>query len=98
MTSDRPLDDTELQRVLWACYDCWQGQELPPGQRDVCYTWVVPTYQRRFRIAFPQHRLLTLSKLGLLRKADTARAAHRRYYKLVDPQQVAELLRNCGLL
>jgi len=44
-------NDQELQRILWACYKCWQGQSSP-GQRAICYNWVLRPYEDRFGVKF----------------------------------------------
>lgn len=92
-------NELELQQVLWACYTYWkrQGEALPPNERVVCYKWVRGPYEDRFGTRFHQSKLQRLAKLGFLEKDDTARGGSRRYYRIVEPEQVGELLRKWGL-
>lgn len=90
--------DRELQQVLWACYKYWQDEPLPPKERAICYSWVVRVYESRFDIKFHPSRLRRLEKLGFLKRNVTSRSGHRRYYKIVEPDRVAELLRGWNLL
>ncbi len=38
----------ELQRVLWACYQCWASSPVPPDQRMICYEWISGAYRDKF--------------------------------------------------
>lgn len=98
MEVNRIENDPELQKVLWACYKYWQCETLPPENRVICYSWVVRLYQYRFGAKFHQSKLKHLAKLGFLREDDTARGGRRRYYKLMEPDRVVELLRSWDLL
>lgn len=89
--------DSELQQVLWACYEYWQGETSLPHERAICYSWVVGVYEGRFGTKFHQSKLRRLVKLGFLKEDDTSRGGHRRYYKIVEPDQVAGLLRKWNL-
>jgi hypothetical protein len=89
--------DPELQRVLWACYKWWQGDPLPAHDRSVWYGWVIGPYKDRFGTQFHQSRLYRLTKLGFLKQDNTSRGGNRRYYKLVTPNQVGDLLRKWEL-
>lgn len=90
-------DDLELQRILWACYKYWDGESLPPQERIICYSWVLGPYEDRFGTKFHQSGLRRLTKLRFLEKDDTSRGGHRRYYKIVDPDRVGDLLRKWNL-
>jgi hypothetical protein len=91
-------NDPELQRVLWACYQYWQGEEaLPPHERTICYKWALDLYESKFGTKFHQSKLRLLAKLGFLKHDDTSRGGHRRYYKIMDPNQVDNLLRKWNL-
>lgn len=85
-------EDLELKRILWACYKYWQGESSPPDERNICYKWVLGAYENRFRTKFHQSRLRRLAKLRFLKQDDTSRVGHRRYYKIIDPNRVGELL------
>ncbi len=98
MKPDRIENNPELQRVLWACYKYWQGETEPPHERTICYDWVAKPYKERFGGTFHQSRLRYLTELGFLKGDDTARGGHRRYYKIIDPKQVEDLLMKCGLI
>lgn len=82
----------ELQRILWACLQYWNGEPLPPEDRAICYKWVNRVYSARFGVTFPQQRLGTLARLGVLTADDTSRGGNRRYYKLTNPSALAEML------
>lgn len=88
----------ELQQVLWACYKYWQSESLPPDERAICYSWVVRLYQDRFGVRFHQYKLRRLTELGFLKEDDTSRGGHRRYYKILDPNRVADLLVKWSLI
>jgi hypothetical protein len=97
MNEEALRNDPELQRVLWACLECWLIEPVAPEQREVCHSWVSGPYERRFGGTFHQSRLRRLAELGFLRQGDTARSGNRRYYAIVSPEQVAELLTALGL-
>lgn len=90
-------DDLQLKRILWACYRYWHGESLPLHERSICYNWVVGIYEDRFGTKFHQSRLQRLRKLKFLKQDDTSRRGHRRYYKIVDPNQLRDLLRKWNL-
>ncbi|HXG08677.1 MAG TPA: hypothetical protein VNK04_02715 [Gemmataceae bacterium] len=83
----------ELQRVLLACYEYWKTEPLPPEQRVICFKWVSGKYREMFNREFHPAKLSQLAKLGFLKKDDTSRGGHRRYYKIVDPALVEALAR-----
>ncbi len=95
---DRIEDDVELQRILWACYKYWEGESLPVQERAVCYSWVSKVYEGRFGTGFHPPRLRQLAKLGFLERKEVSRGGGRRYYKIVEPDRVADLLRQWKLL
>ncbi len=97
MKVDELEKDSELQQVFWACYEYWQGEALPPRERVICYSWVVGVYEDRFGTKFHHSRLRNLAKLGFLKEDDTSRGGRRRYYKIVEPNHVADLLRKWNL-
>ena len=97
MGANEIQEDLELQRILWACYKYWQGESLRPDERSICYKWVLGTYENRFRTKFHQSRLRRLAELRFLKQDDTSRAGHRRYYKIIDPNRVSELLSKWNL-
>ena len=90
-------NDLELQRVLWACYKYWQSESLPPHKRAICYSWVIGPYEDRFGTRFHQSRLRRLTKLGFLERDVASRGGSRRYYKIVDPNRVDDLLQKWDL-
>ena len=97
MRADEIEDYPELQRVFWACYKYWQGESLPPGERIICYSWVLHLYEDKFGTKFHQSRLRQLAKFGFLKQDHTSRSGRRRYYKIVDPDRVDVLLRKWNL-
>ena len=91
--------DLGLQRVLWACYEYWQGEkELPTTERVICFSWVVKLHEKKFGTRFHQSKLQQLEKLGYLNRDDTARGGNRRYYTIVDPGEVDEFLKQKGMI
>jgi len=90
--------DRELQQILWACYEYWHGEKMPVSERVICREWVLSIYKERFGVSFHQSKLTKLANIGLLRKVDTTRGGHRRYYAIDDPQRVVSLLREWELL
>jgi hypothetical protein len=97
MTSIEGLIDAELQRVLWACLTYWNSEQNPPDERAVCYSWVARCYQNKFGGTFHQSRLQHLARLGLLTMDDISRGGNRRYYRIKDPTELAEVLKGCNL-
>ncbi len=95
---DEVQDDRQLQRVLWACYEYWRLEDLPPDERAVCYSWVFDLYEDRFDERFHQSNLSRLEKLGFLEKAESSRSGHRRYYKISNPEFLRGLLSKWMLL
>ena len=90
--------EPELQQVLWACYQYWQSEtSLPLGERVICYSWVLRTYEDRFHNKFHQSKLQRLTKDGFLSQEDVSRSKRRRYYKIIAPDQVETHLRKWGL-
>ena len=90
-------DDVELQRILWACYEYWHKESLPPDERIICYNWVLGIYEEKFGTKFHQSRLRRLEKPRFLKKDNTSRGGHRRYYKIADPKRVGDLLSKWNL-
>lgn len=97
MRVDELEKDSELQQVLWACYEYGQGEKPRPLERVICYSWVVRIYEDRFGTKFHHSKLRRLAKLGFLKKDDTSRGGRRRYYKMVEPGHVADLLRKWNM-
>lgn len=91
------IEDLELRLILSACYAYWEKEQLPPDQRAICYTWVHNVYKARFGGSFHQSRLEHLARLGVLEKDDTSRGGNRRYYRIVDADRLATLLRDWSL-
>jgi hypothetical protein len=88
----------ELQRILVACLGYWNTEPVAAAERFICYKWVARRYQARFGGTFHQSRLAELERLGVLAKdGDTSRGGHRRYYRILDPAGLAELLKGCNL-
>ena len=85
--------DQELQQILWACYEYWKNEQLPPSKRVVCFAWIITPFEKRFGASFHQSRLSRLATLGFLEKDDTSRGGNRRYYRLINPDHIARLLR-----
>jgi len=92
--SSEILNDLELQGILWACLDYWSTETCAPAQPVICYKWVARRYHARFGGTFHQSRLAELERLGVLAKdGDTSRGGDRRYYRILDPAGLAELLK-----
>ncbi len=98
MKADEIENEPELQRVLWACYKYWQDESLPANERVICFGWIIELYNERFGAKFHWSRLRHLTKLGFLDEDDISKGGHRRYYKIIDPNRVAELLSKWGLI
>jgi len=83
-------NNPELQKVAKACLDY--------GNPVVCFSWVARCYRTRFGGTFHQSRLAELERLGFLAKdGETSCGGHRRYWRILDPAGLAELLRGCNL-
>ena len=91
----KELTNLELQRIVWACLTYWHSEPNPVDERALCYSWVVRCYRAKFGETFHQVRLQQLARLGLLAKEDTSRLGRRRYYRINDPAQLAEFLKDC---
>jgi hypothetical protein len=98
MKTDEIENEPELQQVLLACYKYWQDESLPANERVICYNWIVGLYSEKFGAKFHPSRLRHLIKLGFLKENDTSRGGHRRYYEIINPDQVHELLMKWGLI
>jgi hypothetical protein len=98
MKADEIETDSELQRVLWACYKYWQDESLPAHERAICYSWIIEPYSERFGAKFHPSRLRHLTNLGFLKEDDTSRGGRRRYYRIANPDRVDELLRKWSLI
>ena len=90
-------NNTELKQVLWACYKYWQSESLPPHKRAICYSWVGRLYEERFGTKFHQSKLRRLANIGFLQQEEISRGGSRRYYKIVDLDRVADLLKKSEL-
>lgn len=89
MSDELPIN-YELQKVALACLDY--------GHPIVCFSWVSRCYKARFGGTFHQSRLAELERLHVLAKdGDTSRGGKRRYYRILDPPALAQLLRGCNL-
>lgn len=89
----------ELQRVLWACYKYWQDESPKHiDKKVICYSWVLEVFEKRFNSGFHQSGLQALSDIGFLQKDMTSRHGGRRYYKVVDIEQIHDLLAKWKLL
>ncbi len=88
----------ELQRVLWACYQCWVTSPNPPATREIWYGWILGGYRERFSASFHQSALQQLAGLGFLQAGGNARGGRRRYYTLPNPERVRQALDQWGLL
>jgi len=84
--------DREAQRVLWACLEYWKAIPIPPEERMICYKWVIDPYQKRFGTGFHQSVLNRLAQEGFLYKKHSANGGSKRYYGIVDPTGLEELL------
>jgi hypothetical protein len=92
------LNDPELQRIVWACLDYWTKEPVAPAERSICYKWVLRRYQSQFGGTFHQSRLAALERIGVLAKdGDTSRGGDRRYYRILDPAALAQLLKGFNL-
>jgi len=95
--SNEILHDRELQRILLACLDYWSKEPCAPAEPIICYKWVARCYQARFGGKFHQSRLGELERLGVLAKdGDTSRGGDRRYYRIIDPVALDEILKGCN--
>jgi len=95
--SNEILHDRELQRILLACLDYWSAEPCAPAEPIICYKWVARCYQTRFGGTFHQSRLGELERLGVLAKdGDTSRGGDRRYYRIIDPVALDEILKGCN--
>jgi hypothetical protein len=95
--SNTILNDRELQRIALACLDYWSMGSCAPAEPIICYKWVARCYQARFGGTFHQARLGGLARFGFLAKdGDTSRGGGRRYYRIIDPSALAELLKGCN--
>lgn len=97
MSTELIVPESGLQRVLWACYQLWKSESLPPEERVICHKWVSGVYREQFGGEFHQSQLRQLADLGFLVREDTSRGGHRRYYRLVDPTRLAECLHEWDL-
>ena len=96
--SKEALNDPELQRILLACLDYWNTEQVPVNERAICFSWVARRYKARFGGTFRQSSLQELARLGVLAKdGDTSSGGHRRYYRIIDPAQMAEFCSKRGL-
>jgi hypothetical protein len=97
MNQRTPRDIQELIKILWACYEYWSTQKSTPiDQREICYTWVVGKFEDKYGYRFHQSKLRFLVDLGFLHKGDSSRSGNRRYYRLVDPDQIHAYLQDHG--
>jgi DNA-binding XRE family transcriptional regulator len=87
----------ELQRILWACFTYWNSEPNPVDERVFCYSWIIWFYKAKFGETFNQIKLHQLARLGLLAKDNASRCGTRRYYRINDPVQLAEFLKDCKL-
>lgn len=90
-------NNTELQRILWACYEYWRKETLAPHERSICYTWVVKVYEEKFGTKFHHATLRHLVKLGFLQPDETSQSGRRRYYRIKNPTQIGSLLQKFGI-
>ncbi len=91
--TNEALSDPELQRILWACLDYGKTQDTP--QPVICYSCVGRRYREKFGGSFHPSRLRQLERLGVLAKdGDTSRGEGRRYYRIIDPIELVNKIRN----
>ena len=90
--------DQQLQQILWACYDYWSKEDLPPNERSICYSWMSHSYADRFGSKFHQSKLSQLAKLSFLKRLDKSRSGDRRYYAITSPNNLFTLLKKWELL
>lgn len=83
--------DVETLRVLCACYEYWATEPLPIEDRVICFRWIKRGFESRFGVELTRREFDLAAKSGLLVKADTSRGGNRRYYRLVDPDQLRQL-------
>src|SRR5688572_8660526 len=93
MTATIPVTEPLLQQVLWACLDSHNQRDPSAERRLLCYYWLIGPYEKRFGTKFSQGTLRRLASMGFLKPEYTVRGGNRRYYTLVDPELVAELVR-----
>ena len=94
---DTEILNTELRQILLACLDYWNAEPCAPDQRSICYSWVARRYEAMFGGSFHQTRLAQLERLGILAKdGDTSRGGDRRYWRIIDPAGLAEILKGCN--
>jgi transcriptional regulator with XRE-family HTH domain len=87
----------ELQRILWACFTYWNSDPNPVDERVFCYSWIIWSYKAKFGETFNQIKLCQLARLGLLAKDGASHCGTRRYYRINDPVQLAQFLKDCQL-
>src|SRR5438093_13758786 len=90
-------NDPELRQVLWACYDHWKNDANPPDKRRIWSGYIMDSYRNRFGSEFHQTKLYWVTKHGSLTQAESVRGGARRYYKMIDPDKILNLLQKCGL-
>jgi len=80
------------KRVLWACIESWRNSHMTETAREICYEWVLPTYQERFNDHFHQAVLKELAKMGYLKEGDRGERL-RRYYTIPNVQRAEEAIK-----
>lgn len=90
-------NNTELQRILWACYEYWRKESLSTHEKSICYAWIVRVYEEKFGVKFHHSALQKLVKFGFLQPDETSRGGNRRYYRIVNPDRIRRLLHKFGL-
>lgn len=75
----------------------WRREPGAPESRIICHNWVVDPFWNRFGVTFHQSKLRRLVQLGFLRPEYTVRGGTRRYYSVVNPDRLEELLQGWEL-
>ncbi|MGD0173351.1 MAG: hypothetical protein ABSC61_02785 [Anaerolineales bacterium] len=97
MSIEEIVNEKELKKVLWACYNYWNNESDPVDKRVICYTWVIKEYKNRFDKEFNESKLTKLADYGILSVVDKPRGGNRVYYKFNNPTEVKEKLLIWGL-
>ena len=98
MSIQEIVNEKELKRVLWACYNYWDNESKPIDKRVICYTWVLKEFKNRYDKVFDESEIIKLANHGILVEVDKSRDKNQIYYKLNNPAEVKEKLLIWGLL
>jgi hypothetical protein len=86
-----------LTRHLRRCRPASQRLANARGSQEICYRWIIDDCRQRFGVGFHQSALQQLADLGYLHPGGLVHGGNRRYYHLVNPPLVVQLLDRWGL-